>query len=401
MPPAYQISLKTHVVLNKIEGAMKKNAFRILSILLVIFVTGCTSNFPKVKSFYITPAKWGETSISTLNPDGSFVVYPPNMFALSPDGKYATYPNTDFIDLATGEESDPLANYKKMNFEDDGVVKLDAVKAWSSDGRYFAVYKSSFTEAPDGNKYPVYIYDNKEQTVIKLPDSVHGFFMWSPFNANHMMAYFHDDIQEEFGIFDVQGSLFSLLNEEIDFRNEKELRGNNNYLWGGKLDRPIAFIQTVVNKEFTPSEPIVPSFLTPSVEHPGVVIGSIYIDSYSYRMDYENPQYRLPVLENIPLNGNVDLIFDPSGRYILLVQWQCADSNFVHCAGYPVADVSNVTDTILTVLDWRTGEKQEMFRLSEIGDGYVAGSAPVAWSADGSTIVVGRYNASAVVLKLK
>lgn len=361
---------------------MKKFFSYVLLFLLIVFLMGCVPRFPMVESYYVTLAKWDQVS---------------NDFALSPDGKYITHSGAGFIQLATGEESRPFANYHTLNFE--GYMGSDGFQAWSPDGRYFAVSTFYDDRTPGANRYPLYIFDNKEHTAKKLPDTVRAGGMWSPFNTEHFRAqYFSNNEYAGFGIFDTQGSLISLVNEEVDFRNETDLKGSGDYLWSKALDRPVAFIQTFVSKSFLPTHP---PFPTPPVERSGLVIGNIYIDSFAYPMDYEKPKYRFPIMEDSPLNGNVDFIFDPTGKYVLLVQWQCADANFTHCTNDSVMNISNVTDTVLTLLDWRTGEKQEIFRLSKIGDGYVAGSAPVAWSADGSTIVIGRHNSHAVVLKIK
>ncbi len=361
---------------------MKKIFSYVLPFLLIAFLMGCAPRFPMVESYYVTPAKWDRI---------------PDLFALSPDGEYATYPDVGFIQLTTGEESRPHADYKNLNFE--GYMGSDGLEAWSPDGRYFTVSTLYDDRTPGANRDPLYIFDNRERTAKKLPDTARLGVWWSPFNTEHFMAqYFYNNEYAGLGIFDTQGSLISLVNEEVDFRNETELRGNGNDLWSKALDRPVASMQTFVSKSFLPTNP---PFPTPPVERSGLVIGSIYIDSFAYPMDYEKPKYRFPIMEDTPLNGNVGFIFDPTGKYVLLAQWQCADANFTHCTNDSVMNISNVTDTVFTLLDWRTGEKQEIFRLSKIGDGYVAGSAPVAWSADGSTIIIGRHNSQSVVLKIK
>jgi len=381
---------------------MKKNAFYLLLILVIIFLTSCGARFPRVENYYVTPAKWGKPSLSLLTPDGNFAILPPDGFVLSPDGKYATYPDAGFIELATGEETFPLSDYKKLNFKSEGGLELEAKKAWSPDGHYFAVYTSLYESEQAGIRNILYIYNNEDQTVKKLPDTIYNFFSWSPFNTGHFMAYFHDTPEDRLGIFDTEGVLISSLDGEVDFRNDTELRGDDKYLWSKTPDRPVAIIQTFSS---SPIPTISPNFiLTPPVEHAGVITGNVYIDSYAEWYTYyrKEPKYRIPIVENISINGNVGYIFDPTGKYLLLVQLQCADTNFTHCTeDYPIVNVSNVTDTVLTLLDWRTGEKQEIFRLSEIGDEHVVGFAPLAWSADGSTIIVGRYNATAVVLKIK
>jgi hypothetical protein len=55
----------------------------------------------------------------------------------------------------------------------------------------------------------------------------------------------------------------------------------------------------------------------------------------------------------------------------------------------------------LTLVRWRTQERQELIRLSEIDPEHVVAYGDMAWSADGSTIFISRKDAQPIVIKLK
>jgi len=340
-----------------------------LFLALSISLAGCAPRFPTLQKAYAAPVNmqmWTNGAVP---------------FALSPDGQFVIYGSSGWIRLDTGEESYPLANYA---ITPEGYMGIGMNYGWSPDGRYFAMTTFYDNRSPGANRNPIYIFDSQTLIGSKIEGDVGNFYMWSPFNSGRFLANFYP---EGPSMFDLQGSAPVPVREAIDFRQEQEVGGTDSYLWSKRLDTPIAAISTISvmdeNGEWTDRS-------------------QVCIDSFSIPMKYEHPAYRVSVAENPPLDNLIEAIFDPTGEYVLLVQWQCSDSSLAHCTdinGH--ADTQNVTDTVLTLIKWRTGEKQELFRLSQIDQQNVIGSAPVAWSADGSTIVLGRYNASAVVIKVK
>ena len=187
---------------------------------------------------------------------------------------------------------------------------------------------------------------------------------------------------KEIKIFSLDGSTSFSLTTQYDFRAEKEVGGIRSYLWSKRLDMPVAIL------------------LRSPMESPksGWTIG---VASYAYLMDYEHPEYFVKVMDDI--QGHlIGAVFDPTGEYVLVAQWICNDTETVKCSYKNIpAYTSNVTDTILTLVRWRTGEKYELFRLSEIATENLAASGDLVWSADGSTILVGRFDAPFIVLKVK
>ncbi len=347
----------------------RRAIYLMLFLAFSISLAGCAPRFPTAQRAYPVP-------VNMQMWRNGFVP-----FALSPDGQFVIYGSSGWIRLNTGEETRPLANYA---ITPEGYMGISQNMGWSPDGRYFAVTTFYDERSPGANRLPIYIFDSQTLIGSKIEGDVGNFQMWSPFNNGRYMAEFYP---EGWSVFDVQGSAPISLHEAIDFRQEQEVGGSGWFLWSKRLDVPVAWIAPV-----------------PVLDEEGQRTGAsqLFVDSFSYPMDYQNPTYRVSVAENPPLDNLIEAIFDPTGEYILLVQWGCSDSSLVHCSNDPSSfDTNNVTDTVLTLIRWRTGEKHELFRLSQIDPQNVVGSAPVVWSADGSTIVLGRYDASAVVIKVK
>ena len=106
------------------------------------------------------------------------------------------------------------------------------------------------------------------------------------------------------------------------------------------------------------------------------------------------------VYESQPPDNVVDVIFDPSGDYLVLTQWKCDPNDPRQCSQYPDAYYTNsVMDTVILLVNWRTGEQKELFRLSDIVPDHLIGSY-TTWSMDGSTLLLWRQDAPPVVLKI-
>ncbi|MFO3797188.1 MAG: hypothetical protein ACK8QZ_07895, partial [Anaerolineales bacterium] len=171
---------------------------------------------------------------------------------------------------------------------------------------------------------------------------------------------------------------------QYDFTQETNVAGSGEYLWSKKVDLPIAKLSPLW-----------------SGTAENMVWRNLAIISF---FDYKRPdewKYQKILIEN-PSSHIVSAIFDPSGEYVLVAEWKCAYTDTSHCSDVdfpPVLD--GITDSIFTLIHWRTGKKHELFRLSSIDPQNVIASGDLYWSADGSTIVLGRIHASLVVLKVK
>jgi len=102
-----------------------------------------------------------------------------------------------------------------------------------------------------------------------------------------------------------------------------------------------------------------------------------------------------------PPDNIVDAKFDPTGEFILIVQWKCSQSDIEQCSLYPGKEYfDNIIDTALILIHWRTGEQKELIRLSQIDTQSVIANYS-EWSVDGSTIFISRKDAQPIVLKVK
>ncbi|MBT7072155.1 MAG: hypothetical protein HN855_10350 [Anaerolineae bacterium] len=346
-----------------------------VTVFVGMVLSGCSASFPKVTSYYVSPVcekqLWGRSP-----------------FALSPDGQFVTCANNTFLEIDTGEELQLFLGYTLTPNEYMG---LPIRSEWSSDNRYFGITTLFDDRTPGANRNPVYIVDTNQQTIKKMPDSIRDFVMWSPFKTGHFVSQYYPektDISDGFKLFDIQGNLLSTIEEEIDFQEEAVIGGNDSFLWSRELDRPIAFLEVGVMESEDTSAPSL------STLQPNTRICNLYIKSFAYPINHENPAYRVLVAENMCSGDNVDVLFDPTGVYLLQVQWERSDLETSD------VDLSTVTDSVGTLINWKTGEKYELFRLSQFDTENVVASRPVAWSADGSTIFISRDNAPPLILKL-
>lgn len=352
---------------------MTRNSFvKLISLILISgILIGCKPQLPSVEKAYPVLQTDVQHKFSTLS-----------TLALSPDGQSLGLENLTQIQLETGNDSRPFDNYTMSPDLIQGIYS--GPLGWSPDGRYLAAtYFNDDRIHPNANHYPIYIYDTKNQTVFKANDLASGFQQWSPFNTGN---YFAGNLSTgDWGVFNIADSRVILLDKNIDFRQEKELSATDYYLWSKQLDIPVAWLGGF-----------------PVIDENGKETGKfqLSIDSFSTPMNYENPTYRVLVAIP-PVNNLIAATFDPTGTYILTLQLECDKDIEIPCLTFTKSDTSNITDSILTVINWKTGEQKELYRLSWIDNQNVVASLwSLSWSADGSTIVIGRKDSSPVVLRL-
>lgn len=344
-----------------------------LTLLLLIsgFLSGCKPQFPSVEKAYIVPQT-----------DTGYRFFGISGLALSPDGQALVLEDLTQVQLETGSGNRPFDHYELPPLE----IIHSGNLAWSPDGRYLATtYFNDDRVHPEANHYPIYIYDAEKQTVLKANELASGFQHWSPFSTGNYMASI---VAKDWAIFNITDSNIIALDKSIDFREEKELRATGNYLWSKELDIPVAILS-----------------LLPTIDENGdrTEAYQTAIISFSNQSNYETPDYYV-LVPTAPINNLIDSIFDPTGTYILTLQYECYNDIQIQCpkdSFFPVIDTKNVSDSILTITNWRTGEQKELYRLSQIDDQHIiAAQWGLAWSSDGSTIIIGREDSTPVVLKL-
>jgi len=343
-------------------------------LLISILLSGCKPQFPSVEKAYIVPqtnTQYRFFGISSL--------------ALSPNGQTLVLEDLTQVQLETGSGIRPFDHYEFLS------PKLFQVYSgpldWSPDGQYLAItYFNDDRIHPNANHYPIYIYDTQSQTAFMANVLASGFQHWSPFNTGN---YFAGNLSTgDWGVFSITNTKLILQDKSIDFREEKELRATGNYLWSKKLDIPIAVLSSL-----------------PTIDENGnrTENRQTAIISFSNQVDYENPDYYVMVPTS-PTNNLIDSTFDPTGTYILTLQLECQNDIKIQCSkdGFlSTIDPNNVSDSVLTITNWRTGEQKELYRLSQIDMQHLVASRwSLAWSSDGSTIIVGREDSTPVVLKL-
>jgi len=354
---------------------MNKVSFPKLTIILLIsvFLNSCKPQFPSVEKAYVIPQT-----------DTTYRFFGVSSLALSPDGQSLTIEDLTQVQLETGSGSHPFDNYK---FPSPEIILHSGPLRWSPDGRYLAAtYANDDRVHPDANRYPIYIYDTQTQTVFMANELASGFQHWSPFNTGN---YFAGNLSTgNWGVFSITNTKVILQDKSIDFREEKELKATGNYLWSKELDIPVAILSIL---------PIIDENGNRTEAHQTAII------SFSNQSNYKTPDYYV-LVPTAPTNNLIDSTFDPTGTYILTLQYECYNDIQIQCPEdnfFPVIDPKNVSDSILTITNWRTGEQKELYRLSQIdAQHFIAAQWSLAWSSDGSTIVVGREDSTPVVLKL-
>lgn len=338
----------------------EKIQFSIILFFALSLLVGCAPSFPKVKSFYISPfeltadEKEYYTALA-LSPGGEM------MAVASVNGSYAV------ANLATGEREALTSNLE--NWQNTILANHDLVGYlvdWSFDQRYLGFSADHYelnSNRPAG--MALYVFDMQEDTFTRY-DVGAGIF--SPFNSDQVMI--------GIDVYNLRDGTMISSPVDFDFAQEQEFGATvQGKLWSKKLGVPVAELQTSSKDVST----------------------EITIDSFNLIQ----PKYSIPIgFTSKHPNELVKSLFDPTGKYVLTVEWQCSESP-TSCATSPVFYSDNVYDTVLTLIHWRTKKQQELIQLSEIDPENVLADGYMAWSADGSTIFISRKDAPAVVLKLK
>lgn len=347
-------------------------SIKIVLIMMAIWITDCTSTLPKEE-------------FPTI--DSTFVVpHTPEAYVsavILPDGKYLTLDNLTQIELQSGEISRPFDTYLSEEWQNSHHIDR---MIWSADGRYLILethLTGSVLPPVDGL---VYIIDTQDQTVSDSLD-VGPILTGSPF-GERILADPQKLTFAFWQVYDINTRDAIAGTSEIHSIEKEKVGGSQAFLWSQKLNLPIAAIVQINPINFSGN-----------VDKQEVGINLIFSDENGVlQEDFSSYSSKFV---SLPPDNIVSAIFDPSGEYLLIAQWKCSGSASKQCSLYPGKEYfDNIVDTAFILLRWRTGEEQELIRLSEI-DPHNVVAQDIEWSADGSTILVWRKDAPPVVLKIK
>jgi len=337
-----------------------------LFLIIMLILTGCTkSTFPTVEHTFISP-------------------YIPNLnlfAALTPDGNYLTLSDFSQIALKNGEENYPFDDYISQEWQSSHAIK--GLK-WSSDGQYLAITTSILTSNP-AILNPVYVIDTKNYS-ISSELNIAPFLSWSPFNNEYILANLPDSKGIKQSVYSVK-NWTPISSKVTNSENNVNFGGAGYFLWSRQLNLPIARIDW--------RDPINFAGGTETQE-----VGLVTFMSKNGEIEWDYSTHIKKYTSSPPDNA-INAIFDPSGKYILILQWKCSANGTHQCSLYPDKKYfNNIIDTALILVDWQTGEQKELIRLSKIDPINFVG-LNTEWSSDGSTVLVWRKDASPIVLKIK
>ncbi|RME55915.1 hypothetical protein D6779_11615 [Candidatus Parcubacteria bacterium] len=340
----------------------------LLLIFLSGFLIGCTpdARFPQVGSFYISPfeLKSEEKKFSArlaLSPNGETV-------AISWIGGH------DLVNLRSGQRSDLDEELSLWDLNAANGDIFDGQVFWSFDRRYLGLTGRHYGNSPIATGEVFYRFDLETGAAERYE-------MWaatfSPFNS--------DQVLTEEGVYDLRDGTLLPFAPDVDFREERAFgvtSSPRNLLWSKRLGVPVGRLSTL-----------------PYWDVPANIDVRVAVESY-HSPDPEKPAHSVPIgFTSRRPNQLAGMVFDPTGEYVLLAEWQCSPDAPTPCRITPYY-ADNVYDSALFLVRWKTGEQQELIRLSEIDHEHVVAHGYMAWSADGSTILVSRYDAPPVVLKV-
>lgn len=338
----------------------KKTSFLLL--FAIMFLVGCRTAFPKIESFYVSPFELTSEeklfrATMSLNPDGTAIAigYSFNLVDIESGERINLYETFDVRNKITLANHDLLADYV----------------FWSFDGRYLGAQAKHYeptSKDPVGRVF--YRFDLQTKTAERHELWVSAF---SPFDSNQVLT--------ENGVYNLKDDTIIPYFPEYDFRQEEEFGATNSItgiLWSKELGIPVAQL----------------SISSPNKIESNVVLQSLDIE------DPTHPKYSIPIgFSYEQPDWAIYRRFDPTGEFALIVQWLCS-KELEPCAAVPV-NTNSVYDTVLILVRWRTQERQELIRLSEIDPEHVVAYGYMDWSADGSTIFISRKDAPPIVLKVK
>jgi hypothetical protein len=339
-----------------------KTLLRIL-IILAVSLSSCqfsNNKFPTVVETFVSPASLPEP-----------YKYYGFDYILSYDGKSIWLSSIEKFDLTSGKIDSTFIDDVRQNYQgNSGIQSTRNSFGWSVDERYLATTSHDVDIQNDVIHPFVYIIDTQEKTVTKI-DDLESFSQWSPINDEIMFASSH------------QAHVWNRVNsspipqwQAKDFKQSSELVGNRDWLWDKEINLPIAYIDFKQETE-------------------NAATGRFELGISSYDPPNKYTYWKSVLfLESNKKWGRA--IFDPTGQYILISYGEPADTLNTQEQGNDI----EIKDTVLLLINWETQETKELLRLSSLDPQNVI-ATDIAWSGDGSTILVLRKETSPLVLKIE
>jgi hypothetical protein len=340
---------------------MKRFLFLFAFLICLLILTSCTSPFPSVVSIDISPFAWGAN------------VERDRAYALAPDGSSLIFKDLTQINLLTGKESYPFEDYTYQT-----PTLNPRPISWSIDGRYLAVL--GWRNSSTSSLAPIYLFDTQNRSVSQLGADIQTSLVWSPFENHTFIAA----TSKGYFLFKIDDPTPVSIDTIVDYTQYHEFGGTSEagaMLWSKELGHPVSALLWIPPPKSNELEP---------------TMQELYLGSYSptHYGEEKNLTYT-----GYSISGEkmLNWRFDPTGEYVLIAEWECAEEKPGQCdSKYS----EYVTDTVFTLIRWRTQERQELFRLSSIDPQHVS-AYDFVWSSDGSTLIVGRKDASTVLLRIK
>jgi hypothetical protein len=347
----------------------KKTALILLPILSILS-TGCQPLFPKVQSSFVSLVRPETFFTETITADGAAIITD----------------DLEQINLSTGEEHRVYQDFVSNEWlEHYSIQRMDMMV---SDEVVLAQTYDLQEKYYTGE--PVFKLDFLNQSISE-PLGIMTFHNPSPF-GKRLIAYSIDPDSFSWQVFDITtNAKIPIVNASIRY-DKMSVKASEDYLWSSKTNLPVAYLNLINPINFSGE-------IAPQV----VGIYPIYGDDGGYLAEYLSG-YK-PIYQSDPPDNIVGAQFSPDGNFILASKWICDPSDPRQCSRYDLGNDDqqydgSVTDTALILINWRTGEVKELIRLSQVDPSNVIGLS-TEWSADGSTILVWRKEASPVVIKFK
>jgi len=335
----------------------KKHLIPVITV-LVVLIAGYwyivnLQHFPSIESAFIVPVN-SDGFIAPVEEDG----------VLAPDGSYIYTSFHSRVNLSNG-----LISSNELAYQLDLEIARSFLSL-SPNGHYL-------TGETGGDESHRYLLDMKEKS---YQEESHLCQSWSR-DSTRCLEVFHSSLVDM-----PSNKVIEEWSRNEDFTKIRNVSGSYVFLWDMDRHIPIAEVYPCLNKKG--EETNVYCLVSLSYDEIG----------FSKYKDREHSTI-VPILEVQPPREVVSWIFDPKGKYVLFAVWEHAGE---YVSGYN--DLDTITDSILILVNWRTKQSEEIFRISDIDNTHVAvgrGSSALQWSSDGSTIFISRSYAPAVVLKIK
>lgn len=291
-------------------------------------------------------------------------------YAISPNGYeyYSTYGAKRSI---TG---DSLVSLHYMDCTGKAPLLL------SSDGRFLSGSTDFFGLG-------VFDLENALCLHPENPLSLNPIESWSPLSNRFILA--QSKIIMDFPSFSVVPYTNGY---PFDFSKAEDLYGDGRFLWDQGMNLPIAELVTECLGCLSDDDPSYPNL------------------SAKWKLKIvplRNPNQTEPISQNEDnllvsewLTYPIYPIFDSSGEYVIV---GLKERNLIQTSTspYDYSDPNNIKDTVVYLIHWRTKEKMEILRLSEYGSPHNYISSQISWSEDRSAILIPRYQAAPLVVRLK